>query len=351
MTNLTKRRAGVGASRLRWLSLGELLAEDLPVRDYLLNPLIKQSESLMLWAAPGVGKTMAALSMALAVAGGGKFLDWQAPCPRPVLYVDGEMHIEDLRDRLTVLIEAVPGLDRVAALRNLRILARSFQEPEAPFPDLGTPDGQQEIYARARSMRAELVILDNFSVLASVDDENDAAAMQPVLTFLLRMKQAGIATLLVHHSNKGGGDYRGSSKIATTFEAIIGLKPAAGVASRNPTAFELDFTKYRGLRNDTITQTTVWLAPDSNGVLRWQWKESEDATLSRLVTLVRSCEYATQKDLATAMAVSTGKLSGLKSVAIARGLISEREWQQCIEAARDQKVEFESLAEDEDVAF
>jgi len=348
MTNLTDRRAGADAARLRSLSLGELLDKQLPAREYLLEPLIRQSESMMLWAATGVGKTMAALSIAVAIAGGGKFLGWQAPRPRRVFYVDGEMHIEDLQSRLRVLLDAVEGIDHQAVRKNLRLLARSYQDPEVEFPDLGTEDGQDEIYGRARNYASDLVILDNFSVLASVDDENDAASMQPVLRFLLRMKQADIATLLVHHSNKGGNDYRGSSKIATTFEVMIGLKPCQGIASRHPTAFELEFSKYRGLRNDTIKRTTVWLEETSQGSMRWRYKESEDETLSRLVQLVRSCDYGKQEDLAKEMGVSTGLLSKLKQKAIATGKITAAEWKASLSAGgaiSDDAQAFDEIAE------
>lgn len=333
MTQRNGRGADDGA-RLRSLSLGDLLSTDLPVRDYILDPLMKQGESLMLWAAPGVGKTMAALSIALAAAGGGKFLGWKAPHPFRVLYVDGEMALADLKDRLVVLKDAVEGLDVDAAAKNLRLLVRSHQDPEASFPDIATPEGQQTIYARARGTKADLVILDNFSVLAGVDDENDAAAMTPVLTFLLRMKQAGIATILVHHSNKGGDSYRGSSKIATTFEAVVGLKANSGVASRHTAAFDLAFTKFRGRRNDTIVETSVWLEEADDGTLRWRWKESEDAVLGRVVALVKTCRYGRDADLAKALGVSTGKLSGLKNTAIARKLITAPDWKRCVEAAR-----------------
>jgi hypothetical protein len=88
--------SGKAPPRLRSHTLGDLLDTPLPVREYLLEPLIREGESMMLWAAPGVGKTMAALSMALAVAGGGQFLAWNAPKPRRVLYLDGEMHLGDL---------------------------------------------------------------------------------------------------------------------------------------------------------------------------------------------------------------------------------------------------------------
>ena len=90
------------------------------------------------------------------------------------------------------------------------------------------------------------VICDNFSTLAEVADENEAAAMSPVLKFLMRMKQAGRATILVHHSDKTGSNYRGSSKLATTFEIIIGLHRIEGRAAGDGAGFELKWGKYRG---------------------------------------------------------------------------------------------------------
>lgn len=349
-----RRRADVGDdTRLRTRSLGQLLNAKLPPRDHILEPLMKEGESLMLWAATGVGKTMVALSMALAAAGGGQFLGWKAPRPFNVLYIDGEMALADLQERLQVLVDAVDRIDRDAASKNLRIMARSDQHPDAPFPDLATPEGQQEVYSRAKGTHADLVILDNFSVLAGVSDENDAAAMHPVLTFLMRMKQAGIATLLVHHSGKSGEDYRGSSKIATTFETIMGLKAHTGAASRNATAFDLIFSKFRAKRNETIVDTTVWLDEGDGGGLTWRYKENEDAVLKRLVTLVRSCEYPTQADLAQVLNVSTGKLSQLKTKCLARGHIRTEEWKLCMAAAsqRDEDhepVTFDPLDENED---
>lgn len=340
---------------LRARSLGDLLNVPLPPRDYILDPLMKQGESLMLWAATGVGKTMVALSIALAAAGGGQFLGWRAPRPFKVLYIDGEMALADLQERLRLLLDAVGGIDVAAASKSLQIIARSDQHAEAPFPDIATDEGQQTVYDAARAFKADLVILDNFSVLAGVSDENDAAAMQPVLAFLLRMKQAAIATLLVHHSGKSGEDYRGSSKIATTFEAIIGLKTNTGAASRNAAAFDLVFSKFRGKRNDTIVETTAWLEDGHNGTLTWLHKECEDAVLKRAVECVRSLRYPRQEEIAKALCVSTGKMSKLKTAAIALDLIAERDWNRCMEAARKMDngstAEFTSLDDDENLEF
>ena len=99
--------------------------------------------------------------------------------------------------------------------------------------------------AEALRVGAELVILDNYSTLAEVDDENDAAAMTPTLAFLLRVKQARIGCILVHHSGKTGATYRGSSKLATTFEVIVGLKALDDTVVGGGAAFCLIWTKYR----------------------------------------------------------------------------------------------------------
>lgn len=45
---------------------------DLPRREHLIIPWLRQGESTMVFAAPGVGKSLFALDIALSVAGGGK---------------------------------------------------------------------------------------------------------------------------------------------------------------------------------------------------------------------------------------------------------------------------------------
>jgi len=324
-----------GRASLKVWTLGDLLTNPIREREHLLEPLIREGESMMLWAAPGVGKTMAALSMALAIAGGGKFLEWNAPKARRVLYVDGEMHMGDLQSRLASLVKAVPGIELEAAGDNLALLARQAQDPEAEFPDLATKEGQDLIFKKATTGNFALVILDNFSVLADVDDENDAAAMSPVLQFLMRMKQGNVATVLLHHSSKGGDNYRGSSKLATTFEVIVGLTAAKGVESRHSSAFDMAFGKFRGKRNKTIEETTAWLIDAKEGALEWQWKASEDGQLRKLVDAVKSCNYSSQKELAAALGTNPTAITRMKGKATAKDMISDRDWEKCLDVARE----------------
>lgn len=319
---------------LRQTTLAELLKAPMPPRKALLEGLLKTGESAMLWAAPGVGKTMVSLSLALAVAGGGSWLHWSAPKPRRVLIVDGEMNVEDLRDRFAALSKGAVGGDMAKAAENIALLARQAQDPEAEFPDLGARPWQTLIMERALAWRAGLVILDSFSVLTEVDDENSAAAMSPVLSFLLRMKAAGVATILVHHSGKSGKTYRGSSKLAATFEVIAGLMRSDGSVGCHGAAFDLTFDKLRGKRTQDHVETSVCLEEDAaTGALRWTCKKSDAATINQVVAAVKSARFAFGKDIAAYLGMSAAGVSRWKGRAISAGAITEEEWSDCLAEA------------------
>lgn len=314
---------------LRIETLGQLLDKAIVTREELITPWLKAGESALIYAPTGVGKSLLTLTAALAVAGSGRFLGWTAKKPRRVLLVDGEMHEADLIERCRELLNTVADNDSAALLANLSILARQAQHPNADFPDLATPAGQEDLLARVIEGGFELLILDNFSTLASCEDENSAAAMQPMQRFLMRLKQAGVACLLVHHSNKSGSGYRGSTMLATTFEVILSLKRAEGWMPDQGASFSLEWDKYRGKPDASVVPLRVRLADSV-----WIYSTSEAPELIRLVELVRSMDYPTQAALAVAAGVSTGEVSKRKQRAIAGGLIGRDEWDQCLDAAK-----------------
>jgi RecA-family ATPase len=91
----------------------------------------------------GIGKTFVAASVAYAIATGGALLGFQAPKPRRVLYLDGEMDPAELQDRFEA-IHAAAKRDRNGdpslASANLRILTHADQD--LGIPDLSDPDGR-----------------------------------------------------------------------------------------------------------------------------------------------------------------------------------------------------------------
>ena len=79
---------------------------DLPPRELILSPILRKKDLAMFHAWRGTGKTWLGLGIAAAVAAGGKFLAWQAPKPAGVLFVDGEMPVEAIQERLTIILES-----------------------------------------------------------------------------------------------------------------------------------------------------------------------------------------------------------------------------------------------------
>ena len=80
------RYAGVErpVAALKSIGFDDFLAIDMPPREMLLDPILPERSLAMLYAPRGIGKTLLALSMGLAVASGSRLLRWRAPRKRRV---------------------------------------------------------------------------------------------------------------------------------------------------------------------------------------------------------------------------------------------------------------------------
>lgn len=319
-------------------SIGEILDHVFPPRGDLLAPWLKEGESALIYAAPGVGKSMFALSLALAVAGGGKFLDWNAPKPYRVLFVDGEMPMDTIKERTELLLKAMPDIDNELIRQNLHIFARQFQDASVTFPNLATPEGQAELEKQAVGF--DLVILDNLSTLANVEDENASKAFQPIVGFLMRQKQLGQACILIHHSGKRAATYRGSSMLATTFEVIIGLEKLSGLKAAHGTAFQIKWDKLRAKPDERIKSWEVWLDEE-----HWQFEAAASEDIDILIEALKSGKSVNQKELAEALKWDPSKVTRTKEKAIATGAISLKEWGAAFGRAKDARTSTTEVAD------
>jgi RecA-family ATPase len=114
---------------LKWVSLGDLLDRQWPKREFVIGPWLYAGESVLIWADTGVGKTWLTLSLAVAIAGGGKVWQYEAPKPRKVMIIDGEMHAQEFTERARELVLGgkVRGLDVEELRRNVTVCARQGQ--------------------------------------------------------------------------------------------------------------------------------------------------------------------------------------------------------------------------------
>ena len=324
--------------KLRLLTGSSLSSLDIPLRKALLGDWLTERHPCMVYAQTGRGKSLFAMSVAIAVAGGGSVFGWSAPEPRPVLYIDGEMDVADLAERDTLLVPSVDNLDMGALEANRVILSRHHQRYGAVFPDLVDEAGQAALMEWVEKLRPALVVLDNLSCLADIRDENDASSFTPVLNMLWKLRHAGCAVLLVHHTGKQEGKYRGSSKLAANFESILQLAANQDLLP-DDTGFTIKVDKCRNGRQPQPLKVSLNVDA-AKGAGQWVYEALGERHLQEIVQAVRSREFDTGKELAAYLEITTPTLSKRKRKAIAAGLIAEAEWKQCLQDARDTSREF-----------
>ena len=187
----------------------------------LLDPIISEGSLSMLHAFQGIGKSFFAMSLALAVANGGKFLRWKAPQPAKVLYVDGEMSAFTLQERFTKLSGCSLFADKKADYtQNLFLFAADVQT----FPSINIEKAEikHAIEQMIEENEIKLVIFDNISSLTTID-ELDSVAWLPIQEWLISLRKKNIAVLFIHHSGKNGGQ-RGISKREDILDLVISLR-------------------------------------------------------------------------------------------------------------------------------
>lgn len=331
---------------LRYFSAESLLNEKLPQRQYLLHPWLREHESVLLYAQTGVGKSWFALGAAIAVAGGGEFLEWEVESPDTsdgwkVLYVDGEMNQADIQDRLRMLLAGDTSVDHQQVLSNLHILPRQGQSA-VRFPCITEDTGVEFLQGIVSKERFDLVVLDNFSTLAAVDDENSASSINDLTNTLLALKSQGVAVMLVHHSGKSGDTYRGSSKIAATFEVILNLQPTLGLGGTggDSASFTTEFEKMRSGRTPFALRADLVPGPVS-GSLCWDCTSDSGGLARTLSEGFKEGRWATQDEAAEDLGVSRAKISRTVNRAIRLGMFTQRQlnqWKSTTKSARQAAV-------------
>lgn len=285
----------------------------------------------MVFAPTGVGKSWLTMAVAAAVAGGGTFGHWSAPEPRRVLYIDGEMDMSDLKSRFQSIVTAATEADPITIAGNVVLYARHDQpEGDTSFPDFGDAEHVERIIRLVRQVRPALVILDNLSTLATVDDDNAADAWDDFLKLLQRIRGVGAAVLVVHHANKNGDQYRGSSKIPVMFDALVRLRPDPRPALTGGAAFLLDFTKTRMLTEDAGKTFNVAFAGE-----QWHWDTLVSPDVHDLVRRILSGEFGTQNEAAQALGKAKGTISKMLRDARTAGIVTQKEIDDALQAARD----------------
>jgi RecA-family ATPase len=171
----------------------------------LLSPILPERSLAMLYAPRGVGKACLGLSIGLSVASGSPLLRWFAPRQRNVIFVDGEMPLVSLQERLKAISV---GFGRDIPNDRFGILAANSAEGGI---NLSTEEeGQHSLKPLLEDI--DLLILDNLSTLCTSSSESASDAWVPMQNWLLKLRRQRVSVLLVDHAGTNGRQ-RGTSTL------------------------------------------------------------------------------------------------------------------------------------------
>lgn len=223
-------------------SLGSI--EIIP-RENLCGTWFRQGDLGFIFGERGLGKTWLALDMARGLAEGRAAGPWAIEKARRVLYVDGEMPLDGIRERDAALR---------ASNGSLSVLNHEWLfQTTGDVLNFSDPGAQAALLKLCEAQKIEVVILDNLSCLFSGIAENEADAWEQVLPWLLNLRRRKIAVVIVHHANRAGKQMRGTSRREDAAFWILRLDAVADHCREGDGArFISRFTKSRQGTKDEI---------------------------------------------------------------------------------------------------
>lgn len=281
------------------VSAKDFVRMDLPERKVLLTPWLPEQGLAMIHAPRGVGKTFFALSCAYAVATGQGFLKFNAPSPRKVLYIDGEMPAPTMQQRIAQMINSDSKVDIP-----LKIITPDLQPKNERSINISDPSDQVAIASLVEE--SDLIIIDSISTLVRGGRENEAESWIPVQEWALNQRAEGRSVLFIHHSGKGGAQ-RGTSRREDVLDTVIGLRRPAEYNPEDGAVFEVHFEKSRGFIGDDAKPFEARLMLNERGHLIWTHRSLETTTYERVCRLID--EGLTQKEVAMELGINKSNVS------------------------------------------
>ncbi len=280
------------------VSESELDALDIPKRKPLLGDWFFEGDLGFVTAKRGVGKTWLGLHMARALADGSECGPWKAHTAVKVLYIDGEMPLDEMRDRNAELRTKGPT-ENVFVLSHQLVFDR--QERNLCLSD---PECQEALTQICAERGIRVVFIDNQSTLITRVRENSADDWRDLIEgWLLGFRRRGIAVVVINHAGRNG-EMRGTSKRedpafwSIMLEAVEGTGDGAEFGSR--------FTKNRNAVKDPA-QLRWHFCPSGDGVTVTY---AELDPIDALVEWVRE-GFSHCSEIAEVMGISKGQVSKL----------------------------------------
>jgi len=286
-------------------------------RTYYLKPFIWRGNIVLISGARGVGKTNFGLSLAVAVSAGGKIGPWKGEGNTYCLYLDAEMMVTDIQDRLEML-DVPSGIP-------LYIYSESLAyQLGLPRAHLMNEEWREKLKQLLIDFGIQVLFLDNLASLTPGIDENTKQEWDPVNRWLIELRFLGISVAMVHHAGKSGTQ-RGTSGREDNIDISIELLKPSDYSPEDGCRFIAHFGKHRIPQKDLhlIGDTEFKLTPREDG-RHYCFAHANPKTETKKECLKLFSDGYDQKAICAMAGLSKGYVSKLKKTFIADGLLSKR---------------------------
>lgn len=282
----------------------ELKELQIPSRERLLGDWFMECDLGFIFAPRGLGKTWLVLAVAAALSNGSDCGPWRRGAKVRVLYVDGEMPCESIRER----IEGLDGAENLMVLNHEALF--HLAEKTLNLADIGI---QEALTEWLLLNDVKVLILDNLSCLFSGVKENEADAWECILRWLLSLRRNRIAVVIVAHSGRNK-EMRGTSRREDAAFWIIRLDEVQG-DEREGARFISRFTKDRNSKREQPST-------------KWEFRTDPEGRVSISTSAASPMDVFRQwiedgltsaEDIAREMGCSKGQISKLAKRGISEG--------------------------------
>ena len=243
------------------IDLAALSKLDIPKMDWIVENMFAVGQSGLLTSSTGKGKSLNAQLLGMQIALGKPFGHYLVSKPRKVMYLDGEMHPIEFKERQD-RCSWITDRDWEKLTQNFYYWNKLYGEN---FPDLSDKETWSYIQTKVVQEEFDLVIIDNYFSMTRMKDYNapqEAQKLQDL--FIDPLKAFGISILMVDHLSKSGHEYGTIVKQAgvefilrISYDKESGLFTLASQKGRSLGMGQSDMTYRISTEDNTITALDI----------------------------------------------------------------------------------------------
>ena len=288
----------------------------LPEKQYYLTPIVSDSSIILITGWRGVGKSWFALSICDCITRGLPLGPWEAGLPAACMYLDGEMAAQDTQKRILNLNP------KQSYEQPLFIYSDAVMNQEGyPKANLLNKDWRDYMKNILLEFKIKVFVIDNIASLAGGIDENAKKDWDPINSWLIDLRFAGITSIPLHHTNKDGAQ-RGTSAREDNIDLSIILKRPPNSGPENGADFIVSFSKSRVPSEylKFMQETRFTLGQDAHGETIWKWGASKAETKKEILRLIDA--GTTYDEIHAELKVAKGSITSIKKAAVKDGLLT-----------------------------